>query len=182
MSNKIEIWVDTIFRCVTKYYLPFFPNHLNMMKRFNSPTVQRQETGWIWPMGQSLLTDGLRDEHVTLRGQSPAMRFNTWTLGGTVCFTLSIPIRMAVLLSTWRNPLSMRTTAQRIRAKQSQRRMEKEKRSPKDFIWASPQVMPVSSMNRQIPFFPNLVWVRFWSPTMRGFWQRFWVCFPHTMQ
>lgn len=104
VSNKIEIWVDIIFRCVTKYYLPFFPNHLNMMKRFNSPTVQRQETGWIWPMGHSLLTGGLRDEHVTLRGQSPAMRFNTWTLGGTVCFILSIPIPMAVLLSTWRNP------------------------------------------------------------------------------
>lgn len=74
VSNKIEIWVDIIFRCVTKYYLPFFPNHLNMMKRFNSPTVQKQETSWIWPMGHSLLTAGLTDEHVTLRGQSPAMR------------------------------------------------------------------------------------------------------------
>ena len=49
---------------------------------------------------------------------------------------------------------------------------EGREQSPEDFIWASPLVMPVSSMNRRIPFFPNLVWVRFWSPTMRGFWQR----------
>ena len=62
--------------------------------------------------------------------------------------------------------------AQKISAKQSQLRMEKEKQSPEDFIWASPLVMPVSSMNRRILFSPNLVWVRFWSPTMRGFWQR----------
>lgn len=48
-----------------------------MMKLLNSPTVQKQETGWIWPVGHSLLTPGLRDEHVTHRDQSPVMRFNT---------------------------------------------------------------------------------------------------------
>lgn len=62
-----------------------------MMKLLNSPTVQKQETGWIWPIGHSLLTPGLRDEHVTHRDQSPAVRFNTCTLGGTVWLILSNP-------------------------------------------------------------------------------------------